>query len=46
MEETKQKMSITKRHLGQTYCILLLGIGMEGQHHMGCGRQRVSATHR
>ncbi|CAK8696828.1 unnamed protein product [Clavelina lepadiformis] len=46
MLDIQKQLAVTKKHLGQAYCVLLLGIGLEKQHHMGCGKQRVSSTHR
>lgn len=46
LADTKKKMEITRRKLGQSYCVLILGLGIEKQHHMGCGKKRVSSTHR
>ncbi|XP_039249371.2 protein phosphatase 1 regulatory subunit 36-like isoform X2 [Styela clava] len=46
LADTKKKMEVTRRKLGQSYCVLILGLGIEKQHHMGCGKKRVSSTHR
>jgi protein phosphatase 1 regulatory subunit 36 len=43
--ETEQQLLETKRQVGQAYCALILGIGLEATHHMGCGSLRVSSTH-
>lgn len=43
--ETEQQLLETKRQVGQAYCALILGIGLETTHHMGCGSLRVSSTH-
>jgi len=40
------KLSKAQQHLGQAYCVLVLGIGMENQHHMSCGSSRVSSTYK
>lgn len=40
------KLAKAQQHLGQAYCVLVLGIGMEGQHHMSCGSSRVSSTYK
>lgn len=47
LAEVRKQMVIAKRQLGRSYCALLLGLGgLDKQHHMGCGKQRVSSTHR
>ncbi|CAI9730314.1 protein phosphatase 1 regulatory subunit 36-like [Octopus vulgaris] len=38
------KLEISQNLLGQTYCSLIMGLGVENQHHMECGRSRVSTT--
>lgn len=40
------KQESAQRLLGQCYCTLVLGLGLEEKHHMGCGRQRSSYTSR
>lgn len=40
------KQEAAQRLLGQCYCTLVLGLGLEDKHHMGCGRQRSSDTSR
>jgi len=40
------KLAKAQQHLGQAYCVLVLGIGMEDQHHMSCGSSRVSSTYK
>ena len=45
VKETEQQLLETKRQVGQAYCALILGIGLETTHHMGCGSLRVSSTH-
>ncbi|RMX40903.1 hypothetical protein pdam_00012038 [Pocillopora damicornis] len=40
------KQESAQRLLGQCYCTLVLGLGLEDKHHMGCGRQRSSYTSR
>lgn len=40
------KQESAQRLLGQCYCTLVLGLGLEEKHHMGCGRQRSSDTSR
>ncbi|XP_031554611.1 protein phosphatase 1 regulatory subunit 36-like [Actinia tenebrosa] len=37
-EEAAQKL------LSKSYCVMVLGLGLEDQHHMACGRSRVSST--
>ncbi|XP_048586607.1 protein phosphatase 1 regulatory subunit 36 isoform X2 [Nematostella vectensis] len=37
-QETAQKL------LAQKYCVMVLGLGLEDQHHMACGRARCSNT--
>ena len=32
------KMDISQKILGQSYCVLVLGIGLENNHHMACGQ--------
>ena len=32
------KQEAAQRLLGQCYCTLVLGLGLEDKHHMGCGR--------
>lgn len=38
------KLQAAERYLGQAYCVLVLGLGLEEQHHMSCGLSRVSST--
>ncbi|XP_068682981.1 protein phosphatase 1 regulatory subunit 36-like [Montipora foliosa] len=38
------KQEAAQRLLGQSYCTLVLGLGLEDKHHLGCGRQRSSDT--
>lgn len=40
------KQEASQRLLGQCYCTLVLGLGLEDKHHLGCGRQRSSDTSR
>ncbi|CAH3153215.1 unnamed protein product [Porites evermanni] len=40
------KQEAAQRLLGQCYCRLVLGLGLEDKHHLGCGRQRSSDTSR
>ena len=35
-------MEVAQKVLGQAYCILILGIGIDEQHHMACGRYMYS----
>jgi len=32
------KQEAAQRLLGQCYCTLVLGLGLEDKHHLGCGR--------
>lgn len=38
------KLKVAHRLLGQSYCLLVLGLGLENVHHMACGGSRVSST--
>ncbi|KAL4237778.1 hypothetical protein ACF0H5_002490 [Mactra antiquata] len=38
------KLKEAEKYLGQAYCVLVLGLGLEDEHHMICGMSRVSAT--
>lgn len=38
------KLKIAEKFLGQSYCVLVLGLGLDDQHHMACGLSRVSST--
>lgn len=38
------KLEEAQKYLGQAYCVLVLGLGLEPQHHMSCGMSRVSST--
>ena len=31
------KLEEAQKYLGQAYCVLVLGLGLEQQHHMSCG---------
>lgn len=31
------KLKVAHRLLGQSYCLLVLGLGLENVHHMACG---------
>ena len=37
-EDACAKLGIAQKQLGQAYCILVLGLGLEQQHHMACGQ--------
>ncbi|KAL7992722.1 hypothetical protein Chor_016978 [Crotalus horridus] len=39
MTENQIKLAVTKKHLAEMYCILILGLGMSDQHHMACGKE-------
>ena len=32
------RVEIARKKLGRSYCHLVLGVGLEDAHHMGCGR--------
>ena len=32
------KLEEAQKYLGQAYCVLVLGLGLEPQHHMSCGQ--------
>ncbi|XP_053373558.1 protein phosphatase 1 regulatory subunit 36-like isoform X2 [Mercenaria mercenaria] len=38
------KLQAAEKYLGRAYCVLVLGLGLEEQHHMSCGLSRVSST--
>ncbi|XP_054828558.1 protein phosphatase 1 regulatory subunit 36 [Eublepharis macularius] len=42
--ENRIKLEVTKKHFAQTYCSLILGLGMAEQHHMACGKRKTSAA--
>nr|XP_015212543.1 PREDICTED: protein phosphatase 1 regulatory subunit 36 isoform X1 [Lepisosteus oculatus] len=46
MEEAHIKVELAKKQLACAYSVLVLGLGMSQQHHMDCGRSRVSATYK
>ncbi|KAH3858853.1 hypothetical protein DPMN_101494 [Dreissena polymorpha] len=31
------KLEEAEKYLGQTYCVLVLGLGLQDEHHMQCG---------
>ncbi|VDI05413.1 protein phosphatase 1 regulatory subunit 36 [Mytilus galloprovincialis] len=43
-EAACEKLNIAQKMLGQSHGIMVLGLGMESEHHMSCGKSRVSAT--
>lgn len=43
-ETACEKLDIAQKMLGQSHAIMVLGLGMESEHHMSCGKSRVSAT--
>lgn len=45
-EDLCNKLEAAGKQLGRAYCVLVLGIGLEGQHHMSCGTSRVSSTYK
>ncbi|XP_072031260.1 protein phosphatase 1 regulatory subunit 36-like isoform X2 [Amphiura filiformis] len=46
MAEIQTRMSVVQRKLSESYCVLILGIGLKEHHHMACGSQRVSSTYK
>ncbi|XP_071490864.1 protein phosphatase 1 regulatory subunit 36-like [Diadema antillarum] len=46
MAEITERMDVAKRHLAQSYCILILGLGLQEHHHMGSGNKRQSSTYK
>ncbi|XP_053469015.1 protein phosphatase 1 regulatory subunit 36 [Ictalurus furcatus] len=44
--EESVKLELAKKHLAVCYSSLVLGQGLSQQHHMACGRSRVSSTYR
>ncbi|EDV21776.1 uncharacterized protein TRIADDRAFT_59834 [Trichoplax adhaerens] len=40
---TLRKLKFASKKLGQAYCVLVMGLGLEEQHHMQGGKSRVSA---
>lgn len=36
--DSKAKLKVAQKLLGQSYCMLVLGLGLEPQHHMYCGQ--------
>ncbi|XP_077997936.1 protein phosphatase 1 regulatory subunit 36-like isoform X2 [Glandiceps talaboti] len=46
LAELSQKLEAAQKRLAQSYCVLVLGLGMDEFHHMGCGQQRVSSTYK
>ncbi|KAG8126573.1 hypothetical protein E2320_021723 [Naja naja] len=44
MKEIQIKLAVTKKHLAEMYCILILGLGMSDQHHMACGKKKISSS--
>jgi len=43
--EAIERMTVGQKLLGRAYCVLVLGLGLEEQHHMECGISRVSKTY-
>ncbi|KAL8612834.1 hypothetical protein ACOMHN_038089 [Nucella lapillus] len=41
-----ERMEVAQKLLGRSYCVLVLGLGLEKQHHMECGISRVSSTYK
>ncbi|XP_041932547.1 protein phosphatase 1 regulatory subunit 36 isoform X1 [Alosa sapidissima] len=46
MAETCAKVDLAQKQLALCYSTLILGLGLSQQHHMSCGRSKVSWTHR
>ncbi|XP_062385539.1 protein phosphatase 1 regulatory subunit 36 isoform X2 [Sardina pilchardus] len=46
MAETCAKVDLAQKQLALRYSTLILGLGLSQQHHMSCGRSKVSWTHR
>lgn len=46
MAEIQTRLSYVQQKLAQSYCVLILGLGLQEHHHMGCGNQRVSSTYK
>ncbi|XP_030854528.1 protein phosphatase 1 regulatory subunit 36 isoform X1 [Strongylocentrotus purpuratus] len=46
MAEITERMDVAQRHLAQSYCILILGLGLHEHHHMGSGMKRQSSTYK
>ncbi|KAI5091690.1 protein phosphatase 1 regulatory subunit 36, partial [Silurus meridionalis] len=44
--EASVKLELAKKHLALCYSSLLLGQGFSQQHHMACGRRRLSSSYR
>ena len=38
MAEIQNRMSMVQRKLAESYCVLILGLGLKEHHHMACGR--------
>merc|ERR1712108_62554 len=45
LAESCERMCVAQKLLGRAYCILVLGLGLDEQHHMECGQSRVSKTY-
>lgn len=43
---TLERVEVAQKLLGRSYCILVLGLGLDKLHHMECGTSRVSTTHK
>ncbi|KAK6327330.1 hypothetical protein J4Q44_G00029750 [Coregonus suidteri] len=46
MAETLAKVELAQKQLAFCYSSLVLGLGLSQQHHMACGRSRVSLTYK
>lgn len=41
-----ERLEVAQKLLGRSYCVLVLGLGLDKQHHMECGHSRVSSTYK
>ncbi|KAH0620309.1 hypothetical protein JD844_020533, partial [Phrynosoma platyrhinos] len=46
LKDNQINLIVTKKHLAEMYCILILGLGMSEQHHMACGKRKISTSQR
>ncbi|XP_078239725.1 protein phosphatase 1 regulatory subunit 36 isoform X2 [Pogona vitticeps] len=44
IKQNQINLAVTKKHLAEVYCILILGLGMSEQHHMACGKRKISTS--
>ncbi|XP_078714035.1 protein phosphatase 1 regulatory subunit 36 [Lampetra fluviatilis] len=45
LAEVLEAVACAHQHVACTYCVLLLGIGLQRHHHMACGSKKTSSTH-